>query len=89
MSSDIVIPKDDQAIVATDLTKWFGEGEAHVSGTREDVRDKIIQLIVFELVKQRLIASGSCAPCFYGNVSYTVSRTWQNSRLSFAVQLFR
>lgn len=38
---------------------WAGASEAQVSGTREDVRDRIIQLIVSELVKRGVIASGS------------------------------
>ncbi len=36
---------------------WTGIGETQVSGTREDVRNRIIQLVLSELVKQGVIAS--------------------------------
>ena len=35
MSTDTITPKDHEAIAATGLTKWFGEGEARVTAVNQ------------------------------------------------------
>jgi len=35
MTTDTITPKDHEAIVATSLTKWFGEGEAKVTAVNQ------------------------------------------------------
>jgi putative ABC transport system ATP-binding protein len=35
MTADTITPKDHEAIVATGLTKWFGEGEAKVTAVNQ------------------------------------------------------
>jgi hypothetical protein len=35
MGSDSVKPTESQAVVATDLTKWFGEGEARMTAVNK------------------------------------------------------
>jgi len=35
MNTDTITPKGHEAIVATGLTKWFGEGEAKVTAVNQ------------------------------------------------------
>jgi hypothetical protein len=50
MSADSAKPMENEAIVATDLTKWFGEGDTKMTAVIAGSPIKFVVRICFEAV---------------------------------------